>query len=32
MVRAMPSEGIEEDEWIAYVTLGRATKTYHGIA
>jgi hypothetical protein len=32
MVRAMLSEGIEEDEWAAYVTLGRTTKTHHGIA
>jgi hypothetical protein len=31
-VRAMPSEGIEEDEWAAYVTLDTYNKTYHGIA
>src|SRR6266508_2417970 len=30
MVRAMPSEGIQGDEWAAYVTLGRMTETYAG--
>jgi hypothetical protein len=29
---AMPSEGIEGDEWNAYVTLERATRRKHGIA
>jgi hypothetical protein len=28
--RAMPSEGIEGDEWGAYVTLGRTTRTNAG--
>jgi hypothetical protein len=30
MVRAMPSEGMQGDEWAAYVTLGRMTETYAG--
>jgi len=32
MARAMPREGIQGDEWAAYVTLSRTTGTYHGIA
>src|SRR6266536_1810493 len=32
MARAMPREGIQGDEWTAYLTLGRTTRTYHGIA
>src|SRR5919199_4033066 len=32
MARAMPREGIQGDEWAAYVTLPRTTGTYHGIA
>jgi hypothetical protein len=28
----MPREGIQGDEWAAYVTLSRTTGTYHGIA
>src|ERR1700674_2971751 len=28
--RAMPNEGIEGDEWGAYVTLGRTTRTNAG--
>ena len=28
--RAMPKEGIEGDEWGAYVTLGRTTRTNAG--
>ena len=29
---AMPNEGIQGDEWGAYVTLGRTTGAKHGIA